>query len=269
MKIAVTGAVGTNNESPFVFKGNLNEIAKNTAEVGYKNLELHLSDCTNVEYRNLKRLVEIYDLQITSIGTGTLYSQDRICLTHRMPEIRNKAVEKIKEYIHFAAPWRAVVIIGLVKGLVTNAEDLYTYEQYLIENLKKCLETAEQERVTLVLEMINRYESDYLNRIDEGIEFIERMNSDYLKLHIDTYHMNIEETSIEEAIKRAGSLIGHVHLADNDRWYPGHGHFDFNETIQALKEINYNGAVALECFSNPSSKIAALEGLKYVTHLMS
>ena len=91
----------------------------------------------------------------------------------------------------------------------------------------------------------------------------------YVELHIDTYHMNIEEADIGAAIGAAGGYIGHVHLADSDRWYPGHGHYDFQETFQALKDIGYDGPVAIECSNFPNEDVCGEKGLEYVTGILS
>lgn len=96
------------------------------------------------------------------------------------------------------------------------------------------------------LEVINRYESDVINTVKEGLEFLEMVGSPWLQLHLDTYHMNIEESDIKKSIQSAKGKICHVHVADNDRWFVGHGHYDFAETLGALKEIGYTGAVSVD-----------------------
>jgi sugar phosphate isomerase/epimerase len=78
-----------------------------------------------------------------------------------------------------------------------------------------------------------------------------------LKLHIDTYHMNIEEDQIGRNILAAGKHIGHVHIADSNRGYPGAGHYNFVETIAALRAVGYQGALAVECLARPTPDAAA------------
>ena len=109
----------------------------------------------------------------------------------------------------------------------------------------------------LAFEVIDRFESDWLNTVDEGLKLLDSFGSDALSLHLDTFHMNIEEPDCAESIRKAGKRIGHVHVADSDRWYPGHAHYDFASTFSALKEVGYERAVALESFLYPDPETAA------------
>ena len=129
--------------------------------------------------------------------------------------------------------------------------------RHLSESLHELVDFAKAHKVVLVLEILNRYESDFLNTIAEGVEFIKDYDTDYLKLHIDTYHMNIEETHPGENIRAARGLIGHCHIADSDRWYAGHAHYDFKETVRALRDIGYDRALSVESFLFPNSEESA------------
>ena len=84
---------------------------------------------------------------------------------------------------------------------------------------------------------MNRFESDYGTTIREASWLLRAVGSDRLKLHLDTVHLNIEEDDIGKAIESAGSAVCHVHVADNNRWYPGHAHYNFTETLTALHRV--------------------------------
>ena len=115
---------------------------------------------------------------------------------------------------------------------------------------------------------MKRFESDYLTTIAEGVEYLKKEKFQKLLLHIDTFHMNIEEAHIGDAIRAGKGYIGHVHVADNDRWYPGHAHYDFLETIQALKAIGYDGALALETNCEPDTRTCARKSLEYLKRIL-
>lgn len=87
--------------------------------------------------------------------------------------------------------------------------------------MEACIKEAERLGVLLAFEVIDRFESDWLNTVDEGLKLLDSFGSDALSLHLDTFHMNIEEPDCAESIRKAGKRIGHVHVADSDRWYPG------------------------------------------------
>ena len=82
--------------------------------------------------------------------------------------------------------------------------------------------------IRLALEPINRYETTLINNAAQGLELIERVGADNFGLLLDTFHMNIEEPSIEDSIRQTGDRIFHFHVADSNRWYPGAGHLDFS-----------------------------------------
>ena len=95
-----------------------------------------------------------------------------------------------------------------------------------------------------------------------------RSDMSLLNIHVDGINMNIEEAHIGDAIRAGKGYIGHVHVADNDRWYPGHAHYDFQETIQALKEIGYDGALALETNCEPDTRTCARKSLEYLKRIL-
>ena len=125
-----------------------------------------------------------------------------------------------------------------------------------IRGLKEVAKHAEEVGVVICLEIVNRFEQYIANTAEEGIAICEEINNPYCKLLLDTFHMNIEEPDCAESIRKAGKRIGHVHVADSDRWYPGHAHYDFASTFSALKEVGYERAVALESFLYPDPETA-------------
>jgi len=120
----------------------------------------------------------------------------------------------------------------------------------------------------LLLEIINRYEVNWLNTISQGKQFLSRVKRENLLLHIDTFHMNIEEPSLSESILGAKGLIGYVHLVDSNRWAAGYGHINFQEVISSLKKIGYEGYLSLEIFPLPDADTAAKKGIEETRKLV-
>ena len=167
-----------------------------------------------------------------------------------------------------ASPHHGLIIIGSMQGRFRDAaspeEFVYNVEEslYLLERL------AEQYDVSVGYEIMNHYESDFLFNIKDGVHFMESHSFKRIGLHIDTVHMNIDECDLGNAIREAGSWIRHVHIADNDRYYPGHGHMNFREIFQGLKDIGYEGALALETFGRPESRVCARKSLQYLNFIL-
>jgi sugar phosphate isomerase/epimerase len=122
--------------------------------------------------------------------------------------------------------------------------------------------------MVLTLESICRYEQDFLNTVAEAVRFIDELKVDNLKAHVDTFHMNIEEQSIESAIVRSGDRIGHVHLADSNRRHPGAGHLHFGSILRALDAARYRGYLAMECLPLPDPAAAAARGFSHIAGLL-
>jgi 5-keto-L-gluconate epimerase len=267
MKLSVTIIDEASSKVPVILRGKYEETIRKAAEIGYKGIELHLDDPNQINQDEFIQLCQNHHLSLTSIGTGPGYGRRGLSLSAPDVKIRERAINCIKDHIRFASEFDSVVIIGLMKGLVSECGNEESFFANLETSLRECLVFAEEMDVVLVLEAINRYESDSLNTIEQCTEFVKKIDSSHLKVHIDSYHMNIEEDNIYENIKKAGNYIGHVHIADSNRWYPGNGHFDFSKLVEELRNIDYKGALAVECLSLPSQHEAAEKAFTYLTGL--
>jgi sugar phosphate isomerase/epimerase len=257
MKLAVTIVKEAAAQAPLVLRGDYTDSVRKAAQIGYDAVELHVADPAEVDVGEVRAALEATRLGMSSIGTGLALVRDGLSLTSRDEEVRRRSMLRLQNFIHLGAEFGSVVIVGLMKGLMKDSKDREEYERHLTEALDACLPVARGYGVTLVLEAMNRYESDTLNTIEECVRTIEQFDSVNLKLHIDTYHMNIEEDQIGRNILAAGKQIGHVHIADSNRGYPGTGHYNFAETIAALQAVGYQGALAVECLARPTPEVAA------------
>lgn len=120
----------------------------------------------------------------------------------------------------------------------------------LIEIYGRLAEKAQAAGVRLGLEAVNRYESNVVNTLDDAAQIISAVGSDALFIHMDTYHMNIEEHASTDAIKRNIDRIGHVHIGESHRGYLGSGSVAFPEFFRALAEASYAGPIVFEAFSS-------------------
>jgi sugar phosphate isomerase/epimerase len=257
MKLAVTIVKEAGPEAPVVLRGDYSDSIRKAAQIGYDAVELHVADPAEVNVGDVRAALEATGLGMSSIGTGLAWVRDDLSLTSPHEDVRRHAITRLQNFVPLGAEFGSVVIVGLMKGLVKDSNGRTEYERHLTEALDACLPIARGSGVVLVLEAMNRYESDTLNTIEECMRIIEQFDSPHLNLHIDTYHMNIEEDRIGRNILAAGKHIGHVHLADSNRGYPGTGHYDFAETIAALRAVGYQGALAVECLPKPTPEAAA------------
>jgi len=152
-------------------------------------------------------------------------------------------------------------LVGVVYSTVgrANAVPRKEYRQQwrtVVRNLKEVCRRAVDHGCQIALEPVNRFETDFINTCDQGLEMIHDVGSPALKLHLDTFHMNIEEKDPAAAIRRAGRLLGHFHACGCDRGTPGKDHIDWKPIASALRAVNYRGDVVIESFTTDVKVIA-------------
>ena len=126
----------------------------------------------------------------------------------------------------------------------------------MVKNLKTLSKHAEKTGRQICLEPLNRFETDFINTCDQALKMIKAVNSPALKLHLDTFHMNIEEKNQAAAIRKAGKYLAHFHACGSDRGTPGNDHIDWKPIAKALKEVRYTGNVVIESFTTDVKVIA-------------
>lgn len=146
------------------------------------------------------------------------------------------------------------------------------------ESLKRIGEYAAKKGIVIAIEPINRFETDMVNTAEQARDLCEAVNNSSIRMMLDTFHMNIEEKNLKEAICSSRDFLVHLHLCCNDRGIPGTGHIEWQEVVQALKDINYSGFGVIESFDfeevgpqtmiwrqlAPSPDAMAKEGLKFL-----
>ncbi len=231
--------------------------------LGYAGIEWHLRRPEARDMAQVSKLCDALDMPVTSIGTGMACAYDGLTLMHIDTDVRMKAVERLKEFIDMGAQLGSTIIIGSMKGRVPADEDAKVYRTCLNDNLHTVMDYAEKKNVMIVLEVLNRYECNLLNTAAQMDEFIGEIGSSLLKTHLDTFHMNIEESHICSSIRNCKTL-GHMHYADSNRCYPGAGHIDFTSIELTLQDKGYDGIVAIECLPDPEPDVAAKKAIEHL-----
>ncbi len=126
-----------------------------------------------------------------------------------------------------------------------------------VEGINGIADFANDLGINLCIEVLNRFENHVLNTAAEGVAFVKDVGKNNVKVMLDTFHMNIEEDSFGEAIRTAGPLLGHFHTGESNRRVPGKGRMPWHEIGQALREINYGGAVVMEPFVKTGGTIGS------------
>lgn len=268
MRLALTATPSVARFAPIVCRGQMAEAFALAAELGYDGVELHLRQPSDVSQTVIGRLAREYRLGIPTLGTGMAAGEDGLTFSDPDPEVRRRAVERIKAHIDLAADLASAVTIGLIRGkLGSLPEDREVRRAAVLVSLEDCCEAAAKVGVVLLLEPLNRYECDYLNTLDEASTVIEQIGASNLRLLADTFHMNIEEVDMAASLRRVAAHLGHVHLVDSNRQTPGHGHLDVEGILMALHDVNYQGYLSFEVLPLPDPRSAAVDGANTVRAL--
>lgn len=249
------------------FKINLEENIEKIASLGFDGAELHVGNPKDLDVENVVKATKENNLEVPTIGTGQAYTEEGLSFSDSNEIVRKKAVKRIKDQIIFASRFNSQVTIGSIMGKIEEGVNKTVAEEWAIDCLRKCTEFAKEYNVRLTLEPLNRYERNFINTLNEGIEFIKQVGASNLGLLADTFHMNIEEISICDSIIQAKDYITHVHFADSNRWTPGYGHLDFAKIVQTLKKIGYQGHVSAEALPLPDPDNCARLTIKALNKL--
>ncbi|WP_372999747.1 TIM barrel protein [Lutispora sp.] len=268
MKIAV--AIASENALPsafVVFRG-IEESIKKAAELGYDGVELALLDKDQVDVNKIKELINKYNMEIPVISSGQVFAGSGLWFTSPDVEKRKRVIEVFKGLVDVAVVFGAMLNIGRVRGFIAEGETLEETEQRFAEVLEEVSDYANKKGVKLILEPVNRYEINFINNCDQGVDLINKLGISGLGLMPDVFHMNIEDASIEGNLKKYIDYIDYVHFADSNRLAPGWGHLDFESIVDALKEVNYDGWISVEILPEPNSDSAAEQAIKHLRTLI-
>jgi len=257
MKKSIVVSIQPTKFSALAFKEDFEESIKKVADLGFDGAELAVRNPKDLKVDDVIEIIKENNLEVPAIGTGQAYGEEGLSFSDPDEAIRKMAVKRINNQIIFASHFNAQVIIGLIRGNVEESVGRAEAEEWTIDCLRECTEFAKEYNIRLTLEPVNRYESNFINTLNEGIQFIKRVGASNLGLLADTFHMNIEEVSIYDSIIQAKDYITHVHFADSNRWAPGCGHIDFKKVIETLKKIDYQGYISAEILPLPDPNSCA------------
>lgn len=255
------------------FKGDFEANLARIAGYGYDGAELAVREPVLLDPDEVRAKVAAAGLTVPAIGTGQAWGEEGLSFTDPAAEVRAAAIARLKSHLPLArrlgaADRHPVVIIGLLRGILRPGVTSDQAMAWLVAALAECCDAAAGAGVRLALEPINRYETTLINTVAQGLALIERVGAPNLGLLADTFHMNIEEPSIEDSIRQAGDRIFHFHVADSNRWYPGAGHLDFAAILRSLAAAGYTGFISGEFLPLPDAETAAQRGIAHLRGLV-
>lgn len=222
-------------------------------KLGYDILEFQaqpLLEMTNEECRAIKKYADERGIKLSySLGLNPKYD-----ISNPDKEVRAGGIEYLSNIVRKIAVMEGELFSGVTYAgwgipsyFVDEAEKEALYCRS-VESMKEVMKVAEKEGVTVCCEAVNRFESPLVNTAAEAIRYADLVDSKNIGIHLDTYHMNIEENNIGDAIRLVGKRLRHFHTGENNRNVPGRGHLDWDEIFKALKNIDYKNDIVSEPF---------------------
>ena len=264
----------------------LENLAPRIAGLGFDILEVPIESLDDLDYKRGALILKENGL---GVSTCAAMGPDRD-LIHPDEQIRQSGMSYLKQAIVATQELGATNLVGPLYSAVgrvwqstpdERARDLDT----LTESLKVLADYAGDHGVKLCIEPLNRFETSFINLAAQAIEVVDRVDHPACGIMLDTFHMNIEEQCLGDAIRAAGNRLMQVHSCENDRGAPGSGHVPWQEVAQALKDIDYNGPVVIESFTPAVKSISraaaiwrplaaspdalASEGLKFLKQVLA
>jgi len=224
---------------------------------GFESVEIPIEDPSHIDPAHVKR--ELAKVGLVCGSVCACMGPDRDL--RGTPENQETGKTYIKAIIDQAKALGGANVIGPVYSAVGRADAVEPkeYQQQwktVVKHLKDIAKHAQKQGITIALEPLNRFETDFINTADQALKMINDVGSPNLKIHLDTFHMNIEEKNQAAAIKKVGKLLAHVHACGSDRGTPGNDHIAWPEIVKALKAIKYDGDVVIESFTTDVKVIA-------------
>lgn len=267
MKLSLVVSVEDTAFDAVAVRGGWESAVAHLASLGYDGVELAIRDPAEVDIGRVEAVVREAGLVVPALGTGQAYLRDGLSLSHTDPQVRRAAAERVAGHIRAAARLGSLVIIGLLRGRTDGGRQA-TLARFL-EGMRPVLDAAAGAGVRVVIEPINRYETDFLPTVEDTLSVIETSGAPHLGVLADTFHMNIEEATIEAALAAAGPRLWHVHTADSNRWAPGYGHLDFRAIVATLARLGYGGFLSAEILPKPDPEEAAAQTMRTLGPLLT
>ncbi len=250
--------------APLPLAGDLYESMEAAAHMGYQALEFHTREDFPFDYDRIAALREEKQVGICMLVTGRLFTQGGLSLLDPDPQKAEGCAKGLMRYIDCAKALGAGIVLGWAKGAASKDEPREAALERLARRLGPLNAYGKERGVPIALEVINHYETNLLNTAAETVGFLEAYRLDNCFVHLDTYHMNIEEADPYAAIRRCGARLGYFHVADNSRRYPGSGQLDFRRLLRTLQETGYSGWITVECIPDPDRGTAAQKAIRYL-----
>src|SRR5882672_1555860 len=224
------------------------KVISQTKKAGYDLLELSLHGPKVMDLGLTRDLLQEHQLKL-GCSRGLTFEAD---VSSEDPARVARGIAMLEQGVTITADLGGKYFGGILYGAMAKYPGPLSAKgrSNATDALKRVAEFALKKGVTLGLEVVNRYESNQLNTAMQALEMLDRVNAPNVVVHLDTYHMNIEEADFMQPVLACGKRLGYVHIGESNRGYLGSGTIDFAQFFHALAMIDYQGVITFESFSS-------------------
>jgi len=225
-------------------------------EWGFDGVEILVSPQEPADIPAIKSILDELSLERT---TCTALPREANPVSAQ-PEVRRLGTAFLMSCVERTAELGGHLICGPLYaglGVMTGRRRTQDEWRWAADSLRVVARRGQELGVTLCIEPLNRFETYFLNTLEDAAEFIHYVGEPNVRVHFDTFHANIEERHPAESLLAVARDLGHVHFSENDRGIPGTGHVDWQGILSALKGIDYDGWLTIESFAQPEPQLAA------------
>ncbi|MGI6725690.1 MAG: sugar phosphate isomerase/epimerase family protein [Christensenellales bacterium] len=258
----------TITENVTAYQGPLESSFADLAQMGYDGVELMTMDPGKLDWDSVHKLAEKNGLAIVLVCTGEILGQMNLSFADPRKDVRQKAVEQVNGIIDFASALGANINIGRVRGQYYKDVPVAQTETWAVDAFKYISDHAGKKNVWIALETITIMQTNFINTLMQAREMIKRVERPNFGLMMDVFHLNLEERDILQAIHEYSAYNLHVHLADNNRRYPGQCGLDFEKILRAFRDEGYDGAFSTEIYQIPDQRSAAEGAIAHLAPIL-
>ena len=270
IKIAsMVGAPDLETPTLAPYSSDLGDAFEKLAGSGFDGVELMTKHPARLNREQLSSLLKKWQLDLTGLCSGHMFGEDRLGLVLPELSVNRIAVERLKEFIDFAAecPQGTMVNIGRSRG-VGDPSDMTGTMKTAARAIRELADYALPKGIRLILEPISKKEVNFIHSTQDGLRLAQMVDRQNFGLMVDTYHMYLEDADLLESFYEGAPYIWHIHFSDSNRRYPGSGVIDFEKIVRTLEDISYNGFVSLEIEPWPDPDKSAQRSIDFLRQLI-
>lgn len=246
------------------FQGELENSLSFLKDCGYDGVEFMTRSPENLDWDHVLKISQAKDMPVVLVCTGEIFAQLGVSFCDPTEEGRKLAIVKTKQMIDYASHLGAIINVGRLKGEYVPGVPHEDTQRWAVEAFRELGEYGVKKNVDIAIETVAKFQTNFVNNLEQAKAIVDAVQCPAVRVMMDVFHMQQEEPDYLKAIELYKDINIHVHLADNNRHFPGDGDLPFDKIIEAFAKTGYDGAFTTEITQVPSQEEAALGAMKHM-----